>query len=537
VTVVRILAGPALLWLVVVAVALWARPLMPVDETRYLSVAWEMWLRGDLLVPHLNGQPYHHKPPLLFWLIELGWWIGGVSELWGRLVAPLFGLANLALTVLLGRRLWPERPEIARDAPWLLIGGLWWAGYTTLTMFDMMVACFALIGLLGVVEAWQGRRLLGWVLFVIGVAGGVLSKGPVILVFLLPAGVLAPLWMTRDRPGWLAWYGALLLALLIGAGLALAWALPAAKAGGEAYGNALLWGQTSGRVVKSFAHRREIWFYFAALPAMLLPWTLYPPLWRGAWAAWCGRRVSPSAGARFCAVVTVPAFAVLSLVSGKQPQYLMPLLPILALALAAALSAAPVGRIFDRWLPPLVVALSGIALIVAIVVAQAAPDRIRAPEWLDELSLATGIALLAAATLAVAIARTGPSTGRRPALIAFAALSVGAIVIAHVGARATIRPYFDLGATAAELSRLQRAGRPIAIADEYHGQFNFLARLERPIAVVPRAELAAWAKANPTGAVVLVEAAGETGEAMHRQVYRGRALAIRAAASLITPSG
>lgn len=119
----RTLLGPGLAWAALVAVALWARPLLPVDETRYLSVAWEMWQRGDWLVPHLNGQPYHHKPPLLFWLIQLGWHVLGVSEVWGRLVAPLFGLANLGLTVALGRRLWPQRPEVAQAAPWLLLGG------------------------------------------------------------------------------------------------------------------------------------------------------------------------------------------------------------------------------------------------------------------------------------------------------------------------------------------------------------------------------------------------------------------------------
>ena len=39
------------LWIVVMAAAVLTRPLMPVDETRYLAVAWEMWLRGDFLVP------------------------------------------------------------------------------------------------------------------------------------------------------------------------------------------------------------------------------------------------------------------------------------------------------------------------------------------------------------------------------------------------------------------------------------------------------------------------------------------------------
>src|ERR1041384_413331 len=57
-------------WALVVGAALAFRPLLPVDETRYAAVGWEMWLRRDLLVPHLNGVPYSDKPPLLFWLFQ-----------------------------------------------------------------------------------------------------------------------------------------------------------------------------------------------------------------------------------------------------------------------------------------------------------------------------------------------------------------------------------------------------------------------------------------------------------------------------------
>ena len=49
-------------------VAFVSRPMTPIDETRYISVAWEMWLRGDFLVPFKNGATYSHKPPLMIWL-------------------------------------------------------------------------------------------------------------------------------------------------------------------------------------------------------------------------------------------------------------------------------------------------------------------------------------------------------------------------------------------------------------------------------------------------------------------------------------
>ena len=72
-----------------------ARPLLPIDETRYLAVAWEMRLHGDWIVPQLNGLPYSHKPPLLFWLINLVWSVTGVSGTAARLVAPAFGVAAI----------------------------------------------------------------------------------------------------------------------------------------------------------------------------------------------------------------------------------------------------------------------------------------------------------------------------------------------------------------------------------------------------------------------------------------------------------
>ncbi|HEY9422465.1 MAG TPA: glycosyltransferase family 39 protein, partial [Thermoanaerobaculia bacterium] len=97
-------------WVLLTALPLLLRPLMPVDETRYTSVAWEMWTRGDLLVPRLNGLPYSEKPPLLFWLMNLGWRVFGVNEWWPRLIPSLFALLNLFLTMALARRLWPDRP-------------------------------------------------------------------------------------------------------------------------------------------------------------------------------------------------------------------------------------------------------------------------------------------------------------------------------------------------------------------------------------------------------------------------------------------
>ncbi len=66
-------------WLLLTVGMLTLRTAIPIDETRYLSVAWEMWWRHSQWVPYLNGHTYDGKPPLLFWLMELGWLVFGVQ--------------------------------------------------------------------------------------------------------------------------------------------------------------------------------------------------------------------------------------------------------------------------------------------------------------------------------------------------------------------------------------------------------------------------------------------------------------------------
>ena len=59
---------------------------MPMFSTRTLAVAWEMWAHGHWLVPHINGDPYSEKVPLLFWMIHAGWAVFGVNDVWPRIL-------------------------------------------------------------------------------------------------------------------------------------------------------------------------------------------------------------------------------------------------------------------------------------------------------------------------------------------------------------------------------------------------------------------------------------------------------------------
>ncbi len=480
------------LWLLVMAAALASRPLLPVDETRYLAVAWDMWREGNFLVPHLNGEPYSHKPPLLFWLINLGWAVFGVNEWWPRLVAPLFGLGSLFLTARLARALWPEAAQTARMAPLVLFGGLFWALFTTLTMFDMILAFCTLLGLIGVVRAWraggpgddQGGEWFGFGLLGIGIGLGVLAKGPAILVHILPVALLAP-WWGRILPGGEerrkgTWYLGVLGAVALGAAIGLAWAVPAGIAGGEAYREAIFWGQSAGRMVSSFAHRQPWWWYGAALPVLLLPWVLWPPVWRAARRLRMALgRDGGDGGIRFCVAWLIPALVIFSAISGKQFHYLLPELPAIALVLARLLfdgAAEKKGAAADQILPGLFYVIAGICLFAL----PALPVPEAAPSWLDLMATGWGLAL-AAAGAAVLFCRRWPLPGRLGAL---AALSAVFVVVSNLAIKPPLAAAYDLKPLALKLAEWERQGIPLANFGKYHGQYQFLGRLKKPITQV-----------------------------------------------------
>lgn len=485
-----VLLGAA--WLLLVAAAVSLRPILPVDETRYVSVAWEMWVRGDFLVPHLNGLPYSDKPPLLFWLFHLGWWFFGVDDWWPRVVPALFALANLGLTARLARRLWPDRPEVARNAPAVLLGLLLWTIFTTMVMFDMLVTFCVLAALLGLTEAegpaWRRGGVRPW-LQVGGALGlGILAKGPVVLLLPLLVAVLSPWWGGRS-PRSIRWWGGLLGAVAVAAAIGLAWALPAAASGGQAYADAILISQTKERMVHSFAHNRPWWWYLALLPGLLYPYSAWPPLWAAAF-----RRRKADPGMRFCLAWLLPGLVAFSLISGKQPHYLLPLMPAMALLASRVLSEP--GVTVRRW--HILPVLAGVVLLGGVLAVAPLLTGRKIPAWSHQVSPGTGVALLGLALASwFFFDRVFARRVAGPTLIA-----VALVIGLHLGFSEVARTAYDLEPVARYLKSAEDQGRPIAWVGDYHGQFHFLGRLERPFQEIPTGSESLWIRQNPRGKVV-----------------------------------
>lgn len=478
-----------LLWLLAVIVGLSTRPLLPVDELRYIAVAWEMWERGEFLVPYLNGEPYSHKPPLYFWLIHAGWWVFGVNEWSARLVAPLLTLLLLVASAQLAARLWPDSAATARLAPPVLFAGVFLVAFFTWLQLDLLLVLMTVLAMTGMVTVVQGRSS-GWVLAGVAIGLGILAKGPVILLHVLPPALLMPVW----RPAGLAggarrWYVGLFAALLLAAAIALAWALPAAVAGGDAYARAILWGQTAGRMVDSFAHAHPVWWYVPWLPLLFAPWVLLPWLWPAARAAWSGR----DTGMKFCLTWLLAVLVLLSLISGKQLKYLLPLLPAFALLVARTLSTME-SQVIERR--PLL-----LAVVVAVlgVIGMLAPHWLEQAPWLNTVHASWGLLLLVVAGI---LWRLPPApAGAWP--LRMAVLSVLVVCIGEIGVLRIGAPAYDVREASRLLARAQADGQPVAVQARYHGEFGFHGRLRAPLVQLGPGEAAGWAAGNPEGYLVL----------------------------------
>ena len=506
------------LWFGVVAGGLLARPAWPIDETRYLAVAWEMWTHGEHLVPHLNGVPYSEKPPLLFWLIEAGWSVFGVHEWWARIVPSFFALASLLLTGRIGRRLWPDLPEATVAAPLLPLATFLWSFYTTVLLFDMLLVCFTLIGLLGLLQAIEGKRS-GWLLYAAAVALGILSKGPAILLWLVPAALAAPWWSPGDatRPG--RWYPRAAAAVSGGIAFSLAWAIPAALSGGTAYADAILWHQTAGRLTNAFAHREPVWWYLPFLPLFVLPAILWPAAWRRTSTL---RELRSERGVRLCAVWAISAVVLFSLVSGKQIHYLLPLLPAVALVEARLLSTSEAG-VRRRDLLGVAACFFGFAAVLA-----GGPwveDTFGLPSWVAVVHPAAAVIVAAIGILLLAAKLRSKLAG----LTLLAACSLASLVVMLVAIGRSASPRYDVDRVARYLSALEREGHPLAHAGKYRGEYQFAGRLKHPLQLIDANDVERWLARHPGGYVVLYSSRSIRPDPSDvlRQEFRGGVVTVR----------
>lgn len=346
--------------------ALAFRPVIPPDETRYLTAAWEMFLAKSWFVPTVNFEPYHHKPPLLFWLVDAAWALFGVGRAAALLVVFAISAAALRLTGELGRVLLPGRGDVAARLPWLMLGNIVFLIYSSLILFDLLLTDVVLAVFLAML-AFARQGGIRWALLAGALVGlGVLAKGPVVLVHVVWPVLLYPLWRTeRETLRPTLFYRGMALALLAALAPVAFWLVPALLRTDGQFAYDLIWEQSAGRISGAMeaSHPRPFYFYLLLLPVLGMPWILSPAFWKGGPLRRLGRmrggRDADTRSVRMLLLWGAGILATFSLISGKQPHYLMPLLPLATVLLGWLMAEVALPAIRRGAVVALVLVVAG----------------------------------------------------------------------------------------------------------------------------------------------------------------------------------
>jgi len=349
------------------------------DEARFAQATKQMIESGDYVDIRYQDESRYKKPVGIYWMqagVVKAAEALGVAEarttIWlYRLPSLVGGVGAVLLTY------WAALAFVSRRAA--VLAGLLFAGTILLgvearlakTDAMLLLMVIASMGALGRVylgsRGAYGEPFHGWrlaAIFWTAIAGGILLKGPLILMFVaLTLGALAVFdrslrWLKELKPA-----AGILWTLL----LVLPWFVAIIQRSGmsffiESIGEDLIAKVASGQE----SHGAPPGFYFALFwftfwPGAPLALLAAPAVWR-AWR---------EPGARFLLAWLVPSWIVFEVVITKLPHYVLPLYPPIAILAAGVVNHHALSR--NRWLVRgtvgwfIIAALMAIAMIVGMI--------------------------------------------------------------------------------------------------------------------------------------------------------------------------
>lgn len=314
-------------WLFVLLALFWqlgGRALNEPDEGRAAAIALEMQAQGAWWMPRLYDHAHLNKPPLLYWLLRASYALAGPGEWAARLPAALSALATLGLTAALARRM---RGAAAGPRAVALLAAcpLFFAQARVLD-YNMVLTAWVTLAFWAA-WAWRAEgRPHQRALFYLALVLAFLTKGPVGPLLVVMGCLLYRRFPAADAPWRPLWSWRWALASVV---VALGWHVSLALAHPELW-SFFLGQELAGRVLTQQHGRSEhLLFYAAILPLAVLPWL--PALLR-ALGGMRRHALTPPAH-RFIWFTTGAGLLLFTLAQSKLPTYILPLLPLLCVAL------------------------------------------------------------------------------------------------------------------------------------------------------------------------------------------------------------
>ena len=326
------------------------------DEGRNAEIAREMSETGDYIVPRLNGLPFLDKPLLYFASSALTMKLIGEGEVAARLPAFLCALALAAATA------WFAAYLFGASAGWIAgiatLASPLLLAFSRIAIFDSMLSLFMILALIFFYRAIEavhdpnrsseagpriGTRtwtILAWA----AMAGGVLTKGPVALAVPLLVVIPFAIWRKASRAIWHPLGPLTLLALVV------PWLLAVQRQEPDFLHYALVVETWNRFTTDEMKRTGPLWYFLPYLIAGAAPWSIVAAV---GWLRTRSRSAEiETSRVRWVFLHLWWALPLLlfSLSQSKRPQYILPVIPCLAI-LVAGLWSRSVNDTNHRALP------------------------------------------------------------------------------------------------------------------------------------------------------------------------------------------
>jgi 4-amino-4-deoxy-L-arabinose transferase-like glycosyltransferase len=244
------------------------------DEPRYAEVAREMFASGDYISTRLCGCLWFEKPALLYWCSAACYHLFGVGEFAARLPSAI-----AALVTVVGLYFWLREVTshwIATASSIVLATSGLFIAYARVAAPDMLLTFSMTLSLAAVFQVSNGRqaaKLKYWVLFGLGLALAMLSKGLVGLAIVpIIAGSYA---LIRRDSKWITVRG-LLWTVLVFVVVAGIWYVPVTVRYGSQFLIEFFGKHHFRRYVSNvYGHPQPFYFFFVVCILGITPWSLF----------------------------------------------------------------------------------------------------------------------------------------------------------------------------------------------------------------------------------------------------------------------
>ncbi len=330
-------------------------PEVGIDSGKYAAISRIMFESGDWMNPQLNGNPYIHKPHLIFWLSTISFHVFGMSLFAFKLPTLLFSIASVIALYRMTKLYYGEQTG--------LMAALMYATSEMMFLYhndlhtDALLTANVVIGVSFIAHFLHNKRAINFILGFVFIGLAMITKGPIglaVAVFAIGGHlVLKKDWKNVFNPIWLLAFPILGLVLY-----------PTLKSNYNNFGwegiEFFFWSNNVGRIQGAYnkggAVDGDMSFYLHTMIYIYLPWSFFAFITFGNHI----KRIFVEKGVtRFkrpeylTYAVTIVYTLILSVASQKAPHYFYPITPFLSIIVAQFVYKGIVenkNRKLGKWL-------------------------------------------------------------------------------------------------------------------------------------------------------------------------------------------